>query len=73
MKRIFAGSIISFIPDSSKTAVVCEDLKHVMYEGAVYSLSSLADKLREKKNSPGPDYFQYNGKALNEIRAKIGF
>jgi hypothetical protein len=71
--NIPAGSIITYIADTSKTAIVCADLKHVLFEGKEYSLSSLADELRGKSPSAGPQYFMYNGKELNQIRDEIGF
>ena len=71
--NIPVGAVINYIVDESITATVCEDLKHVLYNGKVYSLSSLADELREKSPSAGPQYFKYNGKELNQIRDEIGF
>ncbi len=71
--QIPAGSVITYIEDDNIQAVVCDDLKHVIFEGKVYSLSKLADKLRGKSPSSGPQYFKHNGKALNEIRQEIGF
>ena len=71
--KIPVGAVITYIADESKTATVCEDLKHVKYNGQVYSLSSLADELRGKSPSAGPQYFMYNGKELNQIRDEIGF
>lgn len=71
--KIPAGSVIVYIADQTKTATVCDDLKHVMFEGKKYSLSSLADKLRGKSPSAGPQYFMYEGKELNQIRDEIGF
>ena len=60
--NIPVGAVINYIVDESITATVCEDLKHVLYNGKVYSLSSLADELRGKSPSAGPQYFKYNGK-----------
>lgn len=71
--NIPAGSTIAYIADPDVTAVVCEDLKHVTYRGKRYSLSALADLLRGKSPSAGPQYFMYNGKELNQIRDEIGF
>ena len=71
--NIPAGAEITYIFDESIVATVCDDLKHVSYNGKTYSLSSLADELRGKSPSAGPQYFKYNGKELNEIRAEIGF
>lgn len=71
--KIPAGAEITYILDESIKAYVCEDLKHVTYKGEVYSLSSLADMLRGKSPSAGPQYFMYNGKELNQIREEIGF
>lgn len=67
------GAVITYIPDQTITATVCADLKHVEYQGEIYSLSSLADKLRGKSPSAGPRYFMYNGKELNQIRDEVGF
>ena len=64
---------IIYILDESIKAYVCEDLKHVTYNGQIYSLSALADMLRGKGPSAGPQYFMYNGKELNQIREEIGF
>jgi hypothetical protein len=71
--NIPAGSKITYIEDDSIVATVCEDLKHVEYNGEIYSLSSLADKLRGKSPSAGPQYFKFNGRELNDIREEIGF
>lgn len=71
--KIPAGAEITYILDENIKAYVCEDLKHVEYDGKVYSLSSLADFLRGKSPSEGPQYFAYNGKELNQIREEIGF
>lgn len=71
--NISAGSKITYIEDDSIVAIVCEDLKHVEYNGEIYSLSSLADKLRGKSPSAGPQYFKFNGRELNDIREEIGF
>jgi len=71
--KIPAGAEITYILDENIKAFVCDDLKHVTYNGKAYSLSSLADMLRGKSPSAGPQYFKYNGKELNQIRAEIGF
>lgn len=71
--KIPAGAEIIYILDESIKAYVCEDLKHVTYNGQIYSLSALADMLRGKGPSAGPQYFMYNGKELNQTREEIGF
>lgn len=71
--KIPAGAEITYILNESVKAYVCENLKHVTYKGEVYSLSSLADMLRGKSPSAGPQYFMYNGKGLNQSREEIGF
>lgn len=71
--NIPAGAKIVYITDETKIATVCDDLKHVKYDGKEYSLSALADKLRGKSPSAGPRYFMYDGKELNQIRDEIGF
>ncbi len=71
--KIPAGAEITYILDENIKARVCADLKHVEYEGKVYSLSSLASFLRGKSHCAGPQYFKYNGKELNQIREEIGF
>ena len=71
--KIQAGAEITYILDESIKAYVCEELKHGTYKGKPYSLSSLADMLRGKSPSAGPQYFMYNGKELNQIREEIGF
>lgn len=71
--KIPAGAEIIYILDESIKAYVCEDLKHVTYNGQIYSLSALADMLRGKGPSAGPQYFMYNGKELNQIREELGF
>lgn len=71
--KIPVGSEITYIEDDTIVAIVCEDLKHVEYKGKIYSLSSLADELRGKSPSAGPQYFKYNGRELNDIREEIGF
>ena len=71
--KIPVGAEITYVLDENIKAYVCEDLKHVTYNGEIYSLSSLADVLRGKSPSAGPQYFKYNGKELNQIREEIGF
>ncbi len=71
--KIPAGAEITYILNESVKAHVCEDLKYVTYKGEVYSLSSLADMLRGKSPSAGPQYFMYNGKGLNQSREEIEF
>lgn len=71
--KIPAGAEITYTLDESIKAYVYKSLKHVTYKDEVYSLSSIADMLRGKSPSAGPQYFMYNGKELNQIREEIGF
>ena len=55
------------------TIVTVVDDKHVKYEGVVMSLTALAKQLTGSTSAlPGPDYFKYNNKWLNEIRREKG-
>lgn len=59
--------------DSS--GIICKvlDDRHVEYDGKSWSLSGLARKLTNAKNCvPGPHYFKYKGKWLNDIRTRLG-
>ena len=48
------------------------DNRHVMYNNEVTSLTSIAREITGIKNVPGPDYFKYNGKWINDIRREHG-
>ena len=69
MIDIEPGSFITFAKDPSIKAKVLDD-RYVEYEGARYSLSSLACKLLGRDNVEGPLHFMYRGKPLNDLRAE---
>lgn len=75
---IAVGEIISFAVNDNENygaeATVIDD-KHVEYKGISYTLSGLARVLLKKPSStgvPGPDYFMYKGRWLNDIRRERG-
>ena len=54
-------------------SVVVVDDKHVEYNGETWTLTSLAKELLGTNASiPGPDYFVYKGKKINDIRREKG-
>jgi hypothetical protein len=70
--NIEIGSELTFTRDDSKKCKVFSNTE-VEYDGKVYSLSGLADKLLTEmgynwKSVQGPLYFEYNGKTLSELR-----
>lgn len=70
--NIEIGSELTFIRDDSKKCKVVSTTE-VEYDGQVFSLSGLADKLLTEmgynwKSVQGPLYFEYNGKTLSELR-----
>lgn len=48
------------------------DNKHVVYDNEVQSLTRLVKNTLGIKAPPGPDYFKYEGKWLNDIRREKG-
>lgn len=48
------------------------DNKHVIYNNEVQSLTKLVKRTLGIKTPPGPDYFKYEGKWLNDIRREKG-
>ena len=59
-------------PNNGVSAVVVDD-KHVQYNGDTWTLTSLAKEfLGTDSNTPGPDYFMYKGKKINDIRREKG-
>jgi len=73
---ISVGEQVVFVHNSINSGAVATvvDDKHVEYDGITYSLTSLAKALLGKPDVhiPGPDYFQYKGKWLNDIRREKG-
>ena len=75
---INTGEYVSFVcndnENSGAEAVVVDD-RHVEYKGISYTLTGLARELLKKPSSagvPGPDYFMYKGRWLNDIRRERG-
>lgn len=73
--NIEIGSELIFIRDDTKICKVVSNTE-VEYDGKNYSLSGLADKLLTEmgynwKSVQGPQYFEYNGKTLSELRDEI--
>ena len=59
-------------PNNGVSAVVVDD-KHVQYNGETWTLTSLAKEfLGTDSHTPGPDYFVYKGKKINDIRREKG-
>lgn len=59
-------------PNNGVSAVVVDD-KHVQYNGETWTLTSLAKEfLGTDSHTPGPDYFMYKGKKINDIRREKG-
>ncbi len=73
---ITVGETVEFFnsnnPNNGASAVVIDD-KHVQYNGETWTLSSLAKELLgTTASTPGPDYFVYKGKKINDIRREKG-
>ena len=73
---IEVGEKVEFVsannPNSGVSAVVVDD-KHVQYNGDTWTLTSLAKELLgTEAHIPGPDYFVYKGKKINDIRREKG-
>lgn len=69
---IKSGETINSLEHPDIECVVCEDLKHVTYQGKVYALSSLAKELLGWKHLPtGPNHFTYKGEILDDIRRRL--
>lgn len=69
---ISTGTVLSFTRDNNKTCTVVDN-KNVEYEGTRYSLSGLGKQLMNELGYDwdtvcGPDFFEYNGKSLSQIR-----
>lgn len=75
---ITVGEKVEFVNKNNKnsgTEAVVVDDKHVEYNGMSYSLTALAKFLLGKPDVhiPGPDYFMYKGRWLNDIRREKGY
>lgn len=73
---IEVGEKVEFIsvnnPNNGALAVVVDE-KHVEYNGETWTLTSLAKELLgTDAPTPGPNYFVYKGKKINDIRREKG-
>lgn len=73
---IEVGEKVEFVsannPNNGALAVVVDE-KHVEYNGETWTLTSLAkDLLGTTAHTPGPNYFAYKGKKINDIRREKG-
>lgn len=73
---IEVGEKVEFIsvnnPNNGVLAVVVDE-KHVEYNGETWTLTSLAKELLgTTSHTPGPNYFVYKGKKINDIRREKG-
>jgi len=73
---IIVGETVEFCsinsPHNGVPAVVVDD-KHVEYNGETWTLTALAKELLgTNASTPGPDYFVYKGKKINDIRREKG-
>ena len=70
------GDTVEFINSNNQnngTSAVVIDDKHVEYNGETWTLTSLAkDFLGTNAQTPGPAYFTYKGKKINDIRREKG-
>ena len=60
---------------NGKMGIKCKvvDSKHIEVDGEVYSLSSFAKKMLQRKcDVAGPIHYKYHGEWLNDIRRKLG-
>lgn len=76
--KIDVGTELTFLPDESIKAIVCDDRNTVEYEGKKYTISALSNKLLvEKQNwaknthSNGWLYFLKDNHTLAELRNRI--
>lgn len=71
MIGLHGGEELSFVKDPSIKVTVADD-KHVRYQGKLWSVTKLAQKLLHKTTRlRGTRYFLYQGKTLAELRAEI--
>lgn len=54
--------------NSGKTCTLYKDLKHVVYDGRIFSPSGLMKELLHTKSACGTDHLRYNDRWLNDIR-----
>lgn len=67
------GEFIYYTKDPSIRAEIV-DSKHVRYENETLSLTALAKKILKSNTAhiPGPSYFSYKDKTLNDLRKEKG-
>ncbi len=75
MLQIPVGTELKFLYDDACVCLSADMDNHITYEGAVYSLSGLAQKLLAEKRGwernrsvAGPMYFTYEGNTLADLR-----
>ena len=67
MVDIGIGEELVYIDNPSIVVTVASDNK-VSYNGEIFSLSALAEKLKGLKAVQGPLYFTYKGERLTDLR-----
>lgn len=75
---IEVGTELTFLPDESIKAIVCDDKNSVEYEGQQYAISALSNKLLVEKQNWAPKthsngwlYFLKDGITLADLRDMI--
>ena len=72
MVDIPIGASLQWADNSQIEAQVADDRTAVIYEGATYALSTLAQKLKQWKRTPsGTPYWLYEGETLQERRERL--
>lgn len=69
------GETVVFIKEGNEfsgTEVTVIDDKHVSYKRESWTLTGLAIEFIGRNKIPGPDFFKYKGKWLNDIRREKG-
>jgi hypothetical protein len=70
MLGIEIGSELVYKNDETKKVKTIDEINNVEYEGEIFSISNLSDKLTGYRTS-GYEYFRYDGKLLGDIRRDI--
>ncbi len=69
--HIGVGETIAYVDNPSITCTVYDD-RHVLYQNQIFSLSTLAQKLRDTTVAlQGPLFFTYRGEVLDELRKRL--
>ena len=71
MLNIPVGSVLTYIKNSDIQCVTVDMDNKVKYEGKIYTISGLAQKLLKVSSVRGGLFFSYNGEILTDIRKRL--